>query len=478
VKKIILVLGLLLVLSINNLSQQKNFPIDIGNKWYYQAGSTRDDYYGVVKEVIDTSNSGFRKIISKYLYNDSTRLEAEYWAYIDGKFYYNNLPQIQQAKLIYDFSIKKDSCISGSGYSKCWQPVIYNLFNLSDSAQIYTESGFNHSAWWGQNFLTMPKIGIVKYKKYANVLPLTRYTDSLNLIGFIDNGGVYGDTSIFNSFLISQPNYPANGTKNLPLTINFMWKKAYKCKDYKLQISFDTLFINLIFEFNNISDTSLFVTLNSYNSNYYWRILTNSNNGNTYNSKVHSFSTFDTVYVALPILPKNGAIINPFDITFTWNKVTYGVRYNFELARDVMFTDILITKSDIVNTFIHIDSLEYGRDYFWRIRTLNSFLNEFIWSDTYKISTINFPNEYSLMQNYPNPFNPITTIQFQLPSAGNVTLKVFDVLGSEVSTLVNEYREAGSYDVEFNASSLSSGVYYYQLISGSFIQTHKMMLLK
>ena len=82
------------------------------------------------------------------------------------------------------------------------------------------------------------------------------------------------------------------------------------------------------------------------------------------------------------------------------------------------------------------------------------------------------------MQNYPNPFNPITTIQFQLPSAGNVTLKVFDVLGSEVSTLVNEYREAGSYDVEFNASSLSSGVYYYQLTSGSFIQTHKMMLLK
>lgn len=477
-KKIILVLGLLLVLSINNLSQQKNFPIDIGNKWYYQAGSTRDDYYGVVKEVIDTSSSGFRKIISKYLYNESSRLETEYWAYIDGKFYYNNLPQLQTAKLIYDFSIKKDSCVSGSGYSKCWYPNNYILFNISDSVQIYKESGSNHSASWRESFLTMPKFGIVKYEKYLGAFPSTRYTDSLNLVGLRDNGFIYGDTTIFNTNLISQPNYPVNKTKNLPLTNIFKWNKAYNAKDHNLQISFDTLFINLISEFNNISDTSLFVTLNSYNSNYYWRILTNSNNGNTYNSKVYGFSTFDTEYVALPILPKNGAIINPFDITFTWNKVTYGVRYNFELARDVMFTDILITKSDIVNTFIHIDSLEYGRDYFWRIRTLNSFLNEFIWSDTYKISTINFPNEYSLMQNYPNPFNPITTIQFQLPSAGNVTLKVFDVLGSEVSTLVNEYREAGSYDVEFNASSLSSGVYYYQLTSGSFIQTHKMMLLK
>jgi len=85
---------------------------------------------------------------------------------------------------------------------------------------------------------------------------------------------------------------------------------------------------------------------------------------------------------------------------------------------------------------------------------------------------------FELMQNYPNPFNPTTTIAFSIPQAGNVTLKIFDALGREVSTMVNGFKSAGEYNVEFNASSLASGIYLYRLQAGSFVETKKLVLMK
>jgi len=91
-------------------------------------------------------------------------------------------------------------------------------------------------------------------------------------------------------------------------------------------------------------------------------------------------------------------------------------------------------------------------------------------------SSNQLPKEFSLEQNYPNPFNPSTVIGYQLPLTGNVTLKVYDVLGSKVATLVDEYREAGRYEVVFDASNLASGIYIYELQAGSIIQSKKMVL--
>ncbi len=88
------------------------------------------------------------------------------------------------------------------------------------------------------------------------------------------------------------------------------------------------------------------------------------------------------------------------------------------------------------------------------------------------------PSVFSLAQNYPNPFNPSTTINYQLPVNSFVSLKVYDVLGREAATLVNEYKPAGKYEVEFNASSLPSGVYIYKLTAGNFTAVKKLMLLK
>ncbi|MBZ0184462.1 MAG: T9SS type A sorting domain-containing protein [Melioribacteraceae bacterium] len=88
------------------------------------------------------------------------------------------------------------------------------------------------------------------------------------------------------------------------------------------------------------------------------------------------------------------------------------------------------------------------------------------------------PTEFVLEQNYPNPFNPTTSIEYTVPSSEYVTLKVYDILGNEVAELVNEQKQAGTYEVYFNAGNLSSGFYIYKLQAGKFSQVRKMMLLK
>ena len=88
------------------------------------------------------------------------------------------------------------------------------------------------------------------------------------------------------------------------------------------------------------------------------------------------------------------------------------------------------------------------------------------------------PDKYSLSQNYPNPFNPTTKIKYDLPKSGHVILKVYDILGRELTTLVNEEKPAGSYEVRFNGSNLSSGIYFYKIQAGDYTSVKKMVLIK
>jgi hypothetical protein len=88
------------------------------------------------------------------------------------------------------------------------------------------------------------------------------------------------------------------------------------------------------------------------------------------------------------------------------------------------------------------------------------------------------PDVFYLSQNYPNPFNPVTVIKYQIPEVSFVSLKVYDVLGREISILINDEKSAGSYTVELDGSKLTSGIYFYRLIAGDFIETKSMMLMK
>ena len=103
------------------------------------------------------------------------------------------------------------------------------------------------------------------------------------------------------------------------------------------------------------------------------------------------------------------------------------------------------------------------------VRTLNTDINE---------SVTLLPGKIFLYQNYPNPFNPVTNLEFGISDLGFVSLKVYDALGQEVRTLANEIRSPGNYNVEFDGSDLPSGIYFYKLEAGDFVETKRMILLK
>ena len=88
------------------------------------------------------------------------------------------------------------------------------------------------------------------------------------------------------------------------------------------------------------------------------------------------------------------------------------------------------------------------------------------------------PIGYSLLQNYPNPFNPVTKFKFSIPVSGNVSIKIFDISGREVTELVNKSMQPGTYEADWDATLFSSGVYFYSLHANDFVQTRKMVLVK
>ncbi|MEP7146541.1 MAG: T9SS type A sorting domain-containing protein, partial [bacterium] len=136
------------------------------------------------------------------------------------------------------------------------------------------------------------------------------------------------------------------------------------------------------------------------------------------------------------------------------------------VARPGDTSGILYINLKVLNTPFGRDPIDSLQVLFNNIMTpVNNFSNE-------------IPGNFSLSQNFPNPFNPKTIINYELPTANYVTLKVYDVLGNEVKTIVNEKETAGSYAIEFDASGFPSGIYYYKIKAGEFEQVKKMILLK
>ena len=111
----------------------------------------------------------------------------------------------------------------------------------------------------------------------------------------------------------------------------------------------------------------------------------------------------------------------------------------------------------------------------WSIYTLVKYFQN---PDAVQELSQNIPTKFSLSQNFPNPFNPKTVIRYSLSSNSEVALKVYDILGREISTLVNENKQAGNYITEWNGEQFPSGIYFYKLQAGNFSETRKFVLLK
>jgi hypothetical protein len=192
-----------------------------------------------------------------------------------------------------------------------------------------------------------------------------------------------------------------------------------------------------------------------------------------------------TVDVSLPVeLISFNASANGSAVSLSWATATELNNNGFEIERKfgsgnwepIGFVKGAGTTTSTTNYTFSDRNISSKTTYSYRLKQLD-FDGTLSYSKVVQVST-NLISTFELCQNYPNPFNPNSMINFSIPSSGLVTLKVYDLIGKEVAVLLNEVKEPGTYNVNFNAENLSSGIYLYKLQTGIYAATRKMILLK
>jgi len=197
-------------------------------------------------------------------------------------------------------------------------------------------------------------------------------------------------------------------------------------------------------------------------------------------------TAYSTTAPALPVaLPATNITREMF--VAIWNPAANAVSYLLDVSADSLFgTFITGYRNRVVTTNQEIvQGLSADSKYFYRVRASNS-SGESGYSNTIAVKTtltdvvdcIELPLAPVLVQNYPNPFNPATTIRYALPHRSHVTLTVYNTLGQQVAQLINSDIDAGYHEVQFNATNLASGVYFYRIQAGSYVETRKLLYVR
>ena len=273
-----------------------------------------------------------------------------------------------------------------------------------------------------------------------------------------------------------------------PVLLN--WQDVPDAQCYRVEVTTDTLSPEKFEAVCNAPDShfELPIAQTQLNTVYYWRVYACSPSGWStpsyyFNFKTAGSSIAETIgnltdgvidLIVDEDIPPNQGNILIHRLQSAQNRLNQGNRFA-ALVQMVIFKArvIILRISNQITPSVYA-SLVYSAD---------GVIDLIIDEDNPNISEMDLekltiPVEYNLSQNYPNPFNPSTTIEFTIPQSSNVNLVVYDMQGREITTLVNEYRGTGTYIVNWNASSYSSGVYFYKLAAGNFIQTKKMILSK
>ena len=199
----------------------------------------------------------------------------------------------------------------------------------------------------------------------------------------------------------------------------------------------------------------------------------NNNVSNVYLPPAMSEMMFDSRFENEEFIKSVNIDEGPVDLNILVQANSFPISLTWELnpANDINYS--FISDSGL-GKVANLKSTSGSHQFF----SLNNNKINLFASSSENIESILNPSEYTLIQNYPNPFNPSTTIRFSLKTEGITILKIFNVIGEEVRTLINEFKDAGTYEIEFNASHLPSGVYIYKLQSGDFLSSKKMVLIK
>jgi len=277
---------------------------------------------------------------------------------------------------------------------------------------------------------------------------------------------------------------PTNNTINLAPTVTMRWSIT-SATSYRLEVSEDSLFSVPVVDDTTITTTQKTVTFNT-GKKYYWRVRGKNSGGYGTPSAVWNFSTQQLPAQIVLISPPNGSTVeDDLGAGLFWHSGgTSGERYWLEISNDSLFTTSVID-SAVTDSMKFVTSLQSNHFYWWRVKAKNNAgWGDF--SEAWRFfiilasvpSTSQKPYQFLLEQNFPNPFNPLTIFKFQLPISSHTTLKIYNILGEEVATLVNETLPARNYEREWDATNFSSGLYFYRLTAGKFSETKKLLLLK
>lgn len=278
---------------------------------------------------------------------------------------------------------------------------------------------------------------------------------------------------------------PLNGSHNNDTALSLIWNPSNNASKYRLQLATDSGFVSVVHDDTTITGTTKQISSLSNDSTYYWRVKAGNSAGWSAWSAIWKFTTG---FIAPTLLtPENDSIRRVEPIFFSWStQLGEAIKYWVQISTDSNFINTFYNDSILTVDSLSMGGFQVGTKYFWRIRAFYpngisdwSPVWNFTYGDPVSVKILdNSPRLFILYNNYPNPFNPVTNIQFSIVNCQLTILKVFDLLGREVATLVNEVKQPGFYKVYWNASQLPSGLYYYRLTAGEYSLTKKLILLK
>ncbi|OGU52993.1 MAG: hypothetical protein A2315_01145 [Ignavibacteria bacterium RIFOXYB2_FULL_35_12] len=326
-----------------------------------------------------------------------------------------------------------------------------NIFTTRPSFMAITDPHAN------VNFLTQNDAAFNAFDPYG-VMTSHTYNKSVTF----DTLATFNDGDFIPGYLLRVPNGDRATVQSAGKWTNGVWTVEFK-KPYA----------GTDFDFAVIPGTSVKFTCEIFD-----------NEGST-----HWTNGFDATILTLDfssIIPVElisfSATANGKEVNLNWSTATELNNYGFEIQRKALggeFATIAFVKGNGTTTqkneysFIE-KNIDEGK-YFYRLKQIDL---DGTTSYSKEVEVIVQPSEFALNQNYPNPFNPSTTINYQLAQKSVVELKVYDMLGKEIVTLVNEVQDAGYYKIQFDAVNYSSGIYFYQIKTGNFTETKRMVLIK
>jgi hypothetical protein len=286
---------------------------------------------------------------------------------------------------------------------------------------------------------------------------------------------------------------PANNAVNVVSdSVVFVWRWVNTAASYNLQLST----VNSTTTYSGITDTTYKVRNLAKLTNYTWKVEALNPGGTSYFTGANAFTTIVAAPAApAPTQPSANASGVSRRPKFSWGPAVNANKYRLQISDTTDFSRI------VADTVIYEDTLcvlatplNSNTDYFWRMYSGNAggFSASPSASRLFTTGTTSvedpveaaLPTMFALNQNYPNPFNPSTTISFDVPKSAHVNIVIYDVLGRVVTTLLNEVRAPNRYNIVWNASNVSTGVYFYRMTaknvdgSGDFNAVKKLLLVK